>query len=57
MKSKNLDNNNLLRLRILFGASFQGVEILFSLAFDNTKNDANNETAIENIFFPRGKYN
>ena len=37
-RNKNSDENNLTRLPL--DASFQGVRILFVLAFDNTNNDA-----------------
>ena len=39
IETKEADTNNL--TRFLIEASFQGVNILFVLAFDNTNNDAN----------------
>ena len=52
IKSRGLDNNNPVRLRILLDASFQALKRLFVLAFDNANNGNKKlkETVIENIF-------
>ena len=55
-ETKNLDNGNITSFPLV--ASFQGVNRLFTLAFNNTNDDANQvERNSQKIFSPKSRYN